>query len=154
MAFGAAAAALTVDQLTKLAITRSIPVDEPIPDHVFIALGHVSNRGIIFGLQAPGWFSIGMPVVLVIAILAAYLWRGPFKGQATNLGVGLFVGGTLGNWIDRLRFGWVTDFVDVRIVRDVKWFTFNLADVFILVAIIICAVAIFRLWPAKAGKER
>ncbi len=115
--FFAAAAALAVDQLTKYLITRSIPVDEPIPDHVFIAFGHVSNTGIIFGIDAPLWFAIAMPLVLVIGVLAAYFWRGPFKGRATNLAVGLFVGGTLGNWIDRVRFGWVTDFVDVRIVR-------------------------------------
>ena len=152
--FFAAAAALAVDQLTKYLITRSIPVDEPIPDHVFIAFGHVSNTGIIFGIDAPLWFAIAMPLVLVIGVLAAYFWRGPFKGRATNLAVGLFVGGTLGNWIDRVRFGWVTDFVDVRIVRDVKWFTFNLADVFILAAIIICIVAIFKLWPAKDAKSQ
>ncbi len=150
--FGTALAALTVDQLTKLAITTSIPVDEPIPDHVFIAFGHVSNDNIIFGIPAPFWLEVSVPVILVIGVLAAYFWRGPFRGQAANLGVGLFVGGTLGNWIDRLRFGWVTDFVDVRIVRDVKWFTFNLADVFILVAIIICAVAILKMWPGKAEK--
>lgn len=147
--FFAAAAALAVDQLTKYLITRSIPVDDPIPDHVFIAFGHVSNTGIIFGIDAPLWFAIAMPLVLVIGVLAAYFWRGPFKGRAANLAVGLFVGGTLGNWMDRVRFGWVTDFVDVRIVRDVEWFTFNLADVFILAAIIICIVAIFKLWPAK-----
>ena len=133
-------------------ITTSIPVDEPIPDHVFIAFGHVSNDNIIFGIPAPFWLEVSVPGILVIGVLAAYVWRGPFRGQAANLGVGLFVGGTLGNWIDRLRFGWVTDFVDVRIVRDVKWFTFNLADVFILVAIIICAVAILKMWPAKAEK--
>ncbi len=151
--FGTAVASLAVDQLTKLAITSTIPVDEPIPDHVFIAFGHVSNPGIIFGIEAPLWFAIAMPVALVIAVLAAYFWRGPFKAKASNLAVGLFVGGTLGNWIDRVRFGWVTDFVDVRIVRDVKWFTFNLADVFILTAIIICVVAIFKLWSPKDAKS-
>lgn len=154
MLFFAAAAALAADQLTKYLITRSIPVDEPIPDHVFIAFGHVSNTGIIFGIDAPLWFAIAMPLILVIGVLAAYFWRGPFKGRATNLAVGLFVGGTLGNWIDRVRFGWVTDFVDVRIVRDVKWFTFNLADVFILAAIVICIVAIFKQWPAKDAKSQ
>ncbi len=151
--FCTALAALTVDQLTKLAITSSIPVDDPIPDHVFIAFGHVSNDNIIFGIPAPFWLEVSMPVALVIGVLAAYFWKGPFKGRATNLAVGLFVGGTLGNWIDRLRFGWVTDFVDVRIVRDIKWFTFNLADVFILAAIIICVVALFRLWSPKDARS-
>lgn len=150
---GTALAVLAVDQFTKYLITRSIPVPEPIPDHVFIAFGHVRNENLIFGLPAPLWFAIAMPIVLVLGVLLAYFWHGPFRGRATNLGLGLFVGGTLGNWVDRVRFGWVTDFIDVRIKGDVPWFTFNLADVAILVAIIIFVIAIFKLWPTKASKS-
>jgi lipoprotein signal peptidase len=84
--------------------------------------------------------------------MAAYYWYRPAGGKAVNVSIGLFVGGTLGNWVDRLRFPGVTDFIDVRLRGDVHWFTFNLADVAILAAIVVFVVVVFGLWPGKAAR--
>lgn len=151
--FSTAFLALAADQLTKELIRHNILVNEAIPEHGAFRLVNVSNDGIIFGLGAPLWFAITMPIVLVLAVLLAYYWYSPLGGKTTNICVGLFVGGTVGNWVDRLRFHAVTDFIDVRLKGDVHWFTFNLADVAILVAIIVFVMAIFGLWPGRAAKR-
>ncbi len=146
-------AALAADQLTKELIRRNIQPNEAMPEHGAFRLVNVTNDGIIFGLGAPRWFAIAMPVVLILAVMAAYYWYRPGGGKAVNISIGLFVGGTLGNWVDRLRFPGVTDFIDVRLRGDVHWFTFNLADVAILAAIVVFVVAVFGLWPGRAARS-
>ena len=149
-----ATAVVAADHITKELVRRSIGPNEAVPEHGAFRLVNVTNDGIIFGLSAPRWFAIAMPVALVLVVLAAYWWYRPQLGRTVSVSIGLFLGGTLGNWVDRLRLPGVTDFVDVQLRGNVHWFTFNLADVFILAAIIICVVAIFRLRPAGADKGR
>ena len=127
---------LAADQLTKEWVRRSLVLGEAVPEHGFLRVVHSTNNGIIFGLEAPLAVSITVPIVLVCAALLVYFWHGPIAGRLVNVCLGLFVGGSLGNLIDRLRFGAVMDFIDVRLWGDVHWFTFNLADLSLVVAIL------------------
>jgi signal peptidase II len=140
--FPTAFAVLAADQVTKEWVRRSLSPGDFVPEHGILRLTCSSNDGVIFGLGAPLWFAITMPVVLVAVALLVYFWYGPVGGRLTNVCLGLFIGGTLGNLVDRLRFRAVTDFVDVRLWGDVHWFTFNLADVGIILAILLFAVLI------------
>lgn len=140
--FSTAFAVLAADQGTKEWIRHSLLPGEFVPEHGLLRLTYASNDGIIFGLGAPVAFAIIMPIVLVCGALAVYYWYGPIANRLANVCVGLFIGGTLGNLVDRLRFRAVTDFVDVRLWGDVHWFTFNLADVGIISAILLFAVLI------------
>jgi signal peptidase II len=140
--FSTAFAVLAADQATKEWVRHSLQLGEAIPEHGCLRLIHSSNTGIIFGIGAPTVFSIIMPIVLVCAALLVYYWYGPIANRLANVCVGLFVGGTMGNLVDRLRFRAVTDFVDVRLWGDMHWFTFNLADVGIISAILLFAVLI------------
>jgi signal peptidase II len=152
--FSVAFVVLAADQLTKEWVRRSLSVGEAIPEHGALRLIHSTNSGIIFGLEAPLWFAIMMPIVLVCAALLAYYWYGPVGDRLVNVCLGLFVGGTVGNLLDRLRFRAVTDFIDVRLWGDMHWFTFNLADASILGAILLFVLLISGLRLTRGVKRQ
>lgn len=115
---------LLLDQLTKLwaqsalASARSLPV---LPQVFHLTL--VENRGIAFGFFQGSEKLLFIAITLSIAALTAVgLSSRPFRFK-TQMGIGLILGGALGNWVDRIRFGAVIDFLDFRV-----WPVFNLAD--------------------------
>ena len=113
-------AVLTCDQITKAIAASALDPGE----HVSIGLGFqltdVRNRGIAFGLLSDGQG-------LVIAVTAAALAR-----PGLWVGVGLLLGGALGNLADRMRADEVTDFIDPPL-----WPAFNVADIAITVGILV-----------------
>ena len=123
-----AAVILVADQLTKLAIISSIEYGEQVPviGDLFI-LWHVRNTGAAFSL-----FQGGQVLFLVVTIVAlgmvAYFHRS-FLGRSRWFQVilGVILGGSLGNFIDRLRFGYVTDFLSFGF-GETRFPTFNVAD--------------------------
>lgn len=121
---------LFADQITKwLAVTNLRPNE--IKDFGF-ALSY--NEGIVFGLDLPIW-GVYLLTVLVFAlgiylVVEYKLWRDHFHIAALSL----LTAGAIGNVIDRVRFGYVIDFLKVY-----WWPTFNLADVFIVVAVVLFA---------------
>jgi len=87
----------------------------------------------------------------VVAILLFYR----YFSKSNMLGIsalGLLLGGAVGNLIDRLRFGFVTDFIDVRLWGDFHWPTFNVADSAITVGSIMLAVFIFFTFGKSDGR--
>ncbi|MGH2429796.1 MAG: signal peptidase II [Candidatus Limnocylindria bacterium] len=132
---GTAAVLYAADQLTKAAVVAGLPLGERIEvigDTV--QLWHVQNRGAAFSLfQGELWLFL---VVTVLALgMIAYFHR-TLRERTPWLQVilGTILGGTLGNLTDRLRFGYVVDFVSVG-VGDLRWPTFNVADSAIVVGI-------------------
>ncbi len=123
-----AAVILVADQLTKLAIISSIPYGGRVPviGDLFI-LWHVRNTGAAFSL-----FEGGLLLFIVVTVVAlgmvAYFHRS-FLGRSRWFQVilGVVLGGSLGNFIDRLRFGYVTDFLSFGF-GETRFPTFNVAD--------------------------
>ncbi|MEO8247088.1 MAG: signal peptidase II [Chloroflexota bacterium] len=123
-----AAVILVADQLTKLAVINSIAYGERVPvvGDLFI-LWHVRNTGAAFSLFEGGL--ILFVVVTVVALgMVAYFHRS-FVGRSRWFQVilGVILGGTLGNFVDRLRFGYVTDFLSFGF-GETRFPTFNVAD--------------------------
>ena len=152
--FSTAFIALAADQLTKLWIRSSIELGVFVPEHGILRLTNSSNEGIIFGIEAPLAFAIAMPMALVAVALVIYFWYGPIGSRLVNVCLGLFVGGSLGNLVDRVRFQAVTDFVDVRLWGDLHWFTFNVADASIIAGIVLFALLISGLRLTRGVKQR
>lgn len=133
----AAAAVFALDQVTKSAVlTASDGVSgwgvEVLP---FFSLVMVRNTGVSFGLLSGGiaaWWVLSAVALVVTAFLFRWLWREPSLLVAT--GLGLIVGGALGNVVDRWRHGAVTDFLDFH-AAGWHWPAFNLADVGIVVGV-------------------
>jgi signal peptidase II len=128
--FVVAAAAVFADQLTKQIIGRTLAVGESVDIVGPFSIHHVENSGIAFGFFA----SRTTVVIAITAIAVAWmLWffaRAGRRHPVLPVGLGLVLGGSIANLIDRVRLGRVTDFLDFD-----AWPAFNLADTFIVVGV-------------------
>jgi signal peptidase II len=131
-------ATLLVDQLSKelllhylLKAGASVPV---IDD--FLRLVIVWNRGVSFGILGgdralPAWALSGVAVVVCVGL---FVWLRRTDRPLAAWGIGLVIGGAIGNVIDRARWGAVFDFADFH-VREWHWPAFNVADSAIVVGV-------------------
>lgn len=132
------------DQLSKLWI-RSYPEQQVIFDIGWFRIIHAHNTGAAFGLFQGHSFAltiVGLVAIVVILLYTLFLYRRfPILGNKLGkLAVGLVVGGTVGNLIDRLHLGYVTDFIDFGF-----WPAFNIADSAIVIGAIMLAYSLFPL---------
>ena len=126
---------LAEDRLERSGI-RSVPI--PIVGD-YLRFTYVENRGAAFGLlqdQTAFFVFVGILVVGVIAASYRYLPRSGFR---LHLALGLQLGGALGNLIDRIRQGYVVDFVDFG-YRTNWWPVFNVADSAIVIGVALLAL--------------
>jgi signal peptidase II len=140
---GLAAVVVVLDQLTKawvvgrLAPGQSLDVADDL-----LRIVHGQNNGGLFGLfagQAPVFAVVSLGVV---ALIVAYEGRAG-RSLLVTLALGLLLGGAIGNLTDRVRIGYVVDFVDAGI-GAVRWYTFNVADAAISGAILLLILLAFR----------
>lgn len=139
-----------VDQISKILVRENLAEGESVPQEGFFRITHLTNNGIIFGLDAPQVLSLILPLTVVLVAIVLYFRYGPFDGLLVNWAVAFFIGGSLGNLLDRIIFGHVTDFVDVRLWNDFHWPAFNLADAAILLGAVLFIVFVFRLRSGRA----
>ena len=141
------------DQITKWAIVEWIPLYDTVPINSFLNLTHQKNTGAAFSFltNAGGWQRWFFVVLAsgVSVVIAVWLWRIRNEGHTVlSAGLALVLGGAIGNLIDRIMLGHVTDFIQV-------WFgnwafpSFNVADAGISVgAVFLIIDALFL-----SGKE-
>ena len=121
---------LAVDQLTKLLVREGIARGEEDPIFPALKLVHVRNEGVAFGIDAGG--ATLVIVLIALALLALVLFFARHTARPLMwLPVGLLIGGALGNIVDRVRDGAVTDFLKIPV-----WPAFNLADVAITAGVV------------------
>lgn len=128
-----AAVVLLADQVTKhLARTLLAPMGDPIRVvGDVIRLTFTRNEGAAFGML-PGNVYLFIPVhVLVVLVIAGYVWRRRPERPWVITALALVAGGALGNLIDRVVFGWVTDFIQIPFDFPV----FNVADSAVVVGV-------------------
>lgn len=134
------------DQFTKLWIRSSLAIGESIPAGLF-QITHIRNSGAAFGIFQGQSLPLTIVSFTTAAALIYYIIfvprRLPFLDNILGRTVlGLILGGIVGNLIDRLRFGYVTDFIDFRF-----WPAFNVADSAVTVGVI--ALALMLLSAAR-----
>lgn len=123
--------------------TRKI---ELIPDR--LAFIFAKNRGGAWGLLQDEHEAIRLPffflisVVAVVFILSLYR-RSESTQRALRWGLPLVFGGAIGNVVDRIRYGYVVDFIDVFVTKDFRWPTFNVADIAIVAGVGLMAIDMF-----------
>jgi signal peptidase II len=136
--------ALELDQLTKLWVRQCLQLGESVPDGSRLRITHVANPGLLFGTSASSTVSLFLPLAMIFVSLVLY-WRFErSKSTLLNVGIGLFVGGTLGNLLDRITQGHVTDFIEVVSSGGDASMVCNLADLCIIVGVVLLEVFLIR----------
>ena len=122
--------ALGADQLTKAIVTNRLDLGDEVHVVGSFSIHHVTNSGIAFGL-----FASATPIVILLTAVAVtwmlyFFARSGSRHPVLPVALGLVIGGSVSNLLDRVRLGHVTDFIDLR-----YWPAFNLADTFIVVGV-------------------
>jgi signal peptidase II len=145
-----ALAVAALDQVTKRLAIEGLSLHDPVPIIPFLNLTLTYNLGAAFSFlnQAGGWqrwLFIGLAIVVSLAIVV-WLRRLPAQARWTAMGLSLILGGAVGNLIDRLRLGYVVDFIDLY-YGHWHWPAFNIAD-----AAITLGALIVILWGTLADQ--
>jgi signal peptidase II len=146
--FPTAALVFSLDQVSKALVAENLTRGQPwspVPqlERVF-SFTYITNSGAAFGLfpdQTILFILIAFAVIGMIVVYYRYL---PMDGALMRFSLGLQLGGALGNLLDRLRMGYVIDFLDFKF-----WPIFNLAD-----SAIVVGVAILACYLTFLKKER
>jgi len=126
---------VVLDQLAKAwLIGNVVPGDVVSVVGEYVRLVFHQNSGALFGLFRDNALLFGIVSLGVVGLIVAYHGR---AGRSFNLSIalGLQLGGAIGNLIDRLRLGYVVDFIDIGF-GDLRFFTFNVADAAVSTAIV------------------
>ncbi len=152
---GVAVAVLVVDQLSKSWVIASID-----PGSVIRLVGdllrliHSRNDGAVFGLFGRG---SAAPVLAIAStvVIGLIVWYHARSGRnlLISVALGLLLGGALGNLADRVRFGYVVDWIDAGI-GTIRFWTFNVGDAAISVAILLLLLIALRPGLGSARADR
>jgi signal peptidase II len=151
----AAALVLVADQGSKWEILSLI--HSPQYDQIELAsvlnLTLVKNYGVTFGLLTGlgEWGHLLLAGLAICVVVALGIWLRRVETWLAAIALGAIGGGAIGNVVDRLRFGWVVDFIDAH-VGNWHWYVFNLADAAIVCGVI--ALVIDSQWPRRTPADR
>ncbi|MCJ7523608.1 MAG: signal peptidase II [Candidatus Aminicenantes bacterium] len=142
-------AIIAVDQASKWLVTRFMPLDtvRNVIKGCF-RLWHVRNSGAVWGLFSGHDGSLVPGIITALALAALlvvsfFFLRADSHSRLELTSYTLILGGALGNVIDRLRLGYVVDFLDAYI-KSQHWPTFNVADSCITIGVLLLALAMWR----------
>ncbi len=140
---------IVLDQLTKIILKNALGLHEyrPVIDGL-LSISHVRNRGAAFGILAEAGLPyqallLSLVSLLALGAIAIYALRLPPQARLPRLALALVLGGAIGNLIDRLRFGYVVDFIHVYWGQHV-WPDFNLADSAISTGVVLLLLDMLR----------
>jgi signal peptidase II len=150
--FGIAVTIVILDQLTKAMLVANVApgqIVSVVGDYIRLVFSQ--NSGALFGLFRDQAILFAIASLVVIGLIVA------FHGQSErsvylSIALGLLLGGAIGNMIDRLRLGYVVDFVDIGI-GGFRWYTFNLADAAISTALVMLFALAFIPRLARLGER-
>ena len=132
-----ALSAVAADQLTKAIVSSQLALDESVHVLGFFSIHYVENSGIAFGLFASATSIVILLTTLAVAWMLYFFGRSGARHPVLPVALGLVMGGSVSNLVDRVRLGHVTDFLDFK-----YWPAFNLADSFITIGVVILLLAL------------
>lgn len=125
-----ALAAVVADQATKAVVAGTLPLYDRVDLVGPFSVHHVRNSGIAFGLFASSTSVVIALTSLAVIAMLVFFGRSGKRHHLLPVALGLILGGSVSNLVDRVRLGYVTDFLDFD-----YWPAFNLADTFIVVGV-------------------
>ena len=144
-----AGAIVALDQVAKALVDRYMDLHE---SHTIVEglarLTYVQNRGAAFGILSDAdlpYQSVLFSLISIIALgaIGVYAWKLPIASRLPQAALALIMGGAVGNLLDRIRLGYVIDYVDVYWGRH-HWPAFNVADSAISVGVALLVLDIIR----------
>jgi len=147
--WGAAAAVLVLDQVTKTIVRSSLDRGESWPDADWpVRIRYITNTGAAFGILQDQTIFLVVMAFLGIAAIYLYYRFPPFDHWVVPIAIGMLLGGAAGNLLDRVRLGEVTDFIDFP-----RFPAFNVADSSINVGIATIIIGYLLLAPKSSPAE-
>ena len=148
---------ILLDQVTKAFATAKLTMFDPVAVMPMFNFTLMHNEGAAFSFLSDAggwqrWFFAGLASIVSIAI---FIWIKRLSNQEKGMAISLslILGGAIGNLIDRVRFGYVVDFLDVYYDTS-HWPAFNIADAAISVGAVIMIIYSFKEDTSKeTGKE-
>ncbi|NLY20270.1 MAG: signal peptidase II [Tissierellia bacterium] len=132
------------DQLTKFLAVKLLKGNQAfvIIDN-FLSFAYVENRGAAFGILQNKKILFVVVTLVVLIIVVSFLHKNyNTVGKWLKVSLGLLVGGTLGNFLDRIRLDYVVDFISVRLFNKFDFAVFNVADICIVIGTIMLMIYI------------
>jgi signal peptidase II len=139
---------VVVDQAAKAAIAAHLVPGQHVDVLGPLGLTLSHNRGVAFGLAGGAGTGLVLVTVVALAFVGFIFSRDPTRPWMW-IAVGLVAGGALGNLVDRVRAGVVTDYIDLP-----HWPPFNLADMAIVAGVVLLALVYLREPPGSPGEPR
>ncbi|NLK69377.1 MAG: signal peptidase II [Clostridiaceae bacterium] len=140
-----------LDQITKTYVKNNLPLgqsNEVIQD--FFYFTHVENTGAAFGILKNGrYFFIILTIIISFVLIYVMIKN---KSKILRLAISIVLGGALGNFIDRLLYGKVTDFLDFYIF-GYDYPVFNVADICVNIGTILLAIYIIFIYKEPNNEE-
>jgi signal peptidase II len=147
-----AALVVTLDQLSKLWIDANRPQIVLLPG--FLDLVYVRNYGAIFGLfhsHTELFIALGIAGSVIILVFLYYF---PPATTVGTVSFALILSGAVGNLIDRIRLGYVIDFISIHLQDLFHWFPFNIADAALTVGILMLLYYLYKSGVFRKAYER
>lgn len=150
-----AAFIVLADQLTKYLVLTRLEVGQSWNIVPWLApifrITHVTNTGVAFGLfPGVGRFFAIIPAVVAVTIII-YCWQLPDEQWLMRLVLAFPLGGAIGNLVDRLRQGFVVDFIDLNFWPLHEWPIFNLADSSLVAGVVL--LTLLMLWEEQRERS-
>ncbi len=144
---------IVLDQVSKYLVATHLVLNEPryiVPFlKPFFALTYIHNTGAAFGILQNQNLLFSIIAIVVIAIILVYVRSTPQPDLLIALTLGLQLGGAGGNLIDRLRYGYVIDFIYVK-----YWAISNVADICISLGVVLLGYYLIFRMPQSAAPEQ
>jgi signal peptidase II len=157
LGFGLAVLLFLADQALKAVMIGPLALQAAQQIYLLpiLNLTWVENYGVALGMFRAGhdaerWILVGVTSVIA-AVVGVWITRE--KNRMDVMGLGLVLGGALGNIVDRVRFGYVVDFIDFHIGGFRPFLVFNLADAAITIGVLLLLARAFFTRDAKAETE-
>jgi signal peptidase II len=137
-----------LDRVTKLVVESALPLGSSIEVvGPWVRISHVTNSGAAFGLLPERTTLLSILSVAAVCAIVFYYRRLAADSPLIAATLGMQLGGAFGNLVDRVRQGYVVDFVDVGLPDGPRFWSFNVADSSIVVGII--AVTVLLWWQER-----
>ena len=135
---------ILLDMVSKYIVSRLLIVNESVMIiKNFFNITYVRNTGAAFSIFSENTFLVMVISFMIIMGIILYISKNKPSNKIDKISYSLILGGAIGNFIDRVIYGYVRDFIEIDIFGW-DYPIFNLADVFVVVGVILLVIATWR----------